>query len=98
LLKERVARLESELASARAENEAWRALNDWGQREFCDVTGAMLASSDGAPVRYSMRAHVYGGTHATGPYWYGEGPTPQAAAIDLARKLNLLPTGAKETT
>lgn len=40
---------------------------------------------------WSFRAHEYGGTHQTGPYWYGTGKTPGGAALSLARELGIVP-------
>lgn len=76
--------------AAERENEAWRALNEWAGGEWHSVTLSERLSTEDEQPRFGMRGHRYGGTHSVGPFWYGEGDSPRAAAIDLATKLGLL--------
>lgn len=82
---------QSELAALRREVKAWRGLIAWEQQSYRRIDWPVDVSSGEETALYSARAHTYGGTHYSGPCWYGRGPTPQSAAIALAEQLGILP-------
>lgn len=87
----------SELESARLENEAWRALASLqdGRYDVAFPARRTLGDFGGSVAdRTKREPDGLGGTMPVRVY--GEGPTPQAAAIDLARKLGLVPAATGE--
>jgi hypothetical protein len=88
----RVASLESALAAAQLENEAWRALAAWRSNWLGQEVGEFTPSRVGYRVNGVKHSRV-GSAVQTG---FGE--TTGAAAVDLARKLNLIAPFGKETT
>lgn len=81
---------------AELECKAWRALNDFESdpASYNKVTNATELSEGEAPTRFGMRGARCKERTAPAEYFYGEGPTPQAAAIDLATKLGIIGGGS----
>ena len=96
-LRDKLAKRDADLAAmgervarAERENEAWLALNGFASCDYNNLTRSQLLSCEEEPDRYGMRAAEYEAGNNEPKYSYGEGPTPQAAAIDLATKLGLI--------
>jgi hypothetical protein len=87
--RQTIARLESALAAAQFENEAWRALAEW-----CAHRPQRRINHQELFGQVSVSAQDGVGNERTSDWAL----TPGLAAVDLSRKLNLIAPAGKETT